>query len=350
MGVELREACNRCDRKFISASLLKQHINKRHIAMEKKPPAPTKRGKAYGDGAKWKESYPLDQETFYRMKGKELDLTCPHCKFTFNSSLKSSFSLLVRHFDEIYLKGKCKKDKYAVKPPPDMIIEINDSDCKKAKYTRYTCAFTNCPEYGKMWHSKYDVWNHWQNEHIDSVDNPVLCNHCPKKLVSSFMLELHMKQKHFRLEGKKFTCSVCGAIKDSMSMLRNHERRHQSSKTFKCEYCDFKTNIKTNLTGHQKRMHESELGIQPTYVACDRCGKKFKGKGNLRSHMDYCNQSSTPDPKYQCPVCNKQLKQDNSFRKHMANVHGVGERCDTCNKLYKTKEVLERHIKIAHGE
>ena len=46
----------------------------------------------------------------------------------------------------------------------------------------------------------------------------------------------------------------------------------------------------------------------------------------------------------------EQLKQDNSFRKHMANVHGMGERCDVCNKLYRTKEVLEQHVRKAHGE
>ena len=81
---------------------------------------------------------------------------------------------------------------------------------------------------------------------------------------------------------------------------------------------------------------------------CEQCGKEFKNIANLKAHVKSMH-STGPDVKYKCHICSKQLKQDNSYRKHMANAHGIGERCEHCNKLYKTKKVLELHIKRVHG-
>ena len=115
---------------------------------------------------------------------------------------------------------------------------------------RYACAFTNCPEYGRTWTNKYGVYSHWQSHHIDSVENPVQCTVCPKKLVSTVMLKMHMQSSHYKLEGKKFSCSVCGIIKGSQKLLRVHESIHQSSKSFSCEFCDFTTNTRHNKNAH----------------------------------------------------------------------------------------------------
>ena len=65
----------------------------------------------------WKEKYPVDPETFEKMKKNELDRFCPKCKTRFKS-----FYQMVRHFEFI----KCKTDHKAVEAPPDIVIEIND--------------------------------------------------------------------------------------------------------------------------------------------------------------------------------------------------------------------------------
>ena len=114
---------------------------------------------------------------------------------------------------------------------------------------RYACAFTNCPEYGRTWVNKYGVYNHWQNDHVESIVNPVQCTVCPKKLVSTVMLNMHMQNSHYELEGKKYSCSVCGIVKGSMNLLRSHEAIHQTG-SFSCEFCDFKSNKKQNVNNH----------------------------------------------------------------------------------------------------
>merc|ERR1712029_183637 len=260
-----------------------------------------------------------------------------NCKFTF-----TSFHVFVRHLQDI----KCQTDKHALLPQPDMVVEINDEQTKKLKFA---CAFMNCSDYGKTWSTKYGVYNHWQNVHIDAVEDFVQCRHCPKKLVSHVMLNLHMKESHSKLKDQKFSCSICGALRNAAWKLKLHEAIHQSNKPFSCDYCDYRTNTRGNRNAHVRSMHADKVGVQIRYHQCEFCGKKFKHTGNLRQHVESSHlDKAQPDPRYKCHICNKQLKQDNSYRKHMANVHGVGERCDICNKLSKTKDVLEKHVRAVH--
>ena len=90
------------------------------------------------------------------------------------------------------------------------------------------------------------------------------------------------------------------------------------------------------------------LGKEANLHQCEHCGKEFKFKLGLRDHIKGVHSYIGPDPKYKCHICSAQLKQENSYRKHMANSHGIGEKCDICNKLYANKEVLERHKKKVH--
>ena len=68
----------------------------------------------------------------------------------------------------------------------------------------------------------------------------------------------------------------------------------------------------------------------------------------MRAHINYVHSGKGPDPKFKCHICSAQLKQDNSYRKHMANSHGIGEKCDICNKLFANTNVLEIHKKKVH--
>jgi len=227
-----------------------------------------------------------------------------------------------------------------------MVIDINDEETKKL---RFACCFTNCLDYGKTWGHKHSVYNHWQNEHIDTLENPVLCSHCPKKFVSTIMLNMHIKERHNQELRKRFSCSICGATKAKLAILKNHEKTHETAKLFSCEYCDYKTNTEFNRRAHVRYMHAEKLGVEQKFHQCEQCGYSTKNSKNLKDHMESAHSDNLkPDPKYQCHICHKQLKQDNSYRKHMANVHGIGERCEICNKLYRSKEVLAVHIKKMH--
>ena len=129
-------------------------------------------------------------------------------------------------------------------------------------FCRFACAFINCPEYGKTWQNKYGVYSHWQNEHMESIENPVQCPQCPKKLISTVMLKMHMQQVHYKLEGNKFSCAVRGIVKDSLGLLRSHEAIHQTV-SISCEFCDYTTNAQKKL-----RVHQRYAGHQTNIFQC----------------------------------------------------------------------------------
>jgi len=78
---------------------------------------------------------------------------------------------------------------------------------------------------------------------------------------------------------------------------------------------------------------------------CEVCGKEFASKNKVKEHMSTHNDAQ--DPKYQCPICHKFMKQSNSYRKHMVNVHKQGSKCEICNKTFYDAEFMKRHM-ISH--
>ena len=131
--------------------------------------------------------------------------------------------------------------------------------------------------------------------------------------------------------------------------LRDHEMRHKGVKQFKCDVCGHMTVTKTALQSHVRYNHPEKA---PNYKPfgehiCHECGKCFKSKGALSEHS--WTHSNQQHPQFQCPICHKYMKQSNSFRKHMSNVHKVHHKCDECTKTFPTKFGLVRHKIDCHG-
>ena len=119
----------------------------------------------------------------------------------------------------------------------------------------------------------------------------------------------------------------------------------------RCWKCSFsQTFAESAKRAHIRYVHPEKVGKAEEQHQCELCGKSFNKKANLKSHMAYSHSNNEgPNPKYQCHICSKYLKQSNSYGKHMRNVHGVGERCDICNKLYCLKNSLGIHKRDCHG-
>ena len=68
---------------------------------------------------------------------------------------------------------------------------------------------------------------------------------------------------------KTVQCPIC--FKMIQSNLKTHIRRtHGTHKSFACEHCEYKTNIKANLYIHVKRVHERK----PLKETCPICNKQ----------------------------------------------------------------------------
>lgn len=74
------------------------------------------------------------------------------------------------------------------------------------------------------------------------------------------------------------------------------------------------------------------------------CGKKFKDKRSLMSHIQY----HTMDPKFFCKICGRRFKKSNALKVHL-RMHtkeakkSTMKSCELCGQKFRTKEQLTRH-------
>ncbi|KAK9502419.1 hypothetical protein O3M35_011201 [Rhynocoris fuscipes] len=156
---------------------------------------------------------------------------------------------------------------------------------------------------------------------------------------------------------------------------------------FKCQHCPFKARQKGNLKAHIIAKHwtkcfeqdstyeNSELLVSNPVIYrrrydCSACGKSYKYKNGLNSHLKYeCGQN----PQFHCPYCPHSAHQKSNLKVHLVKRHNnilkkvlcfiamrrlkrrVLEehktyRCSTCNKSYVYKAGLSRHQKYECGK
>ena len=134
---------------------------------------------------------------------------------------------------------------------------------------------------------------------------------------------------------------------EKLGCMVNKEAVENYKLTVTCEFCGM-TIRKVHYAFHKSR---TCTGIvrdtdKTQKHSCEVCGKEFATKGKVQEHMSTHNDKL--DPKFQCPICQKFMKQHNSFRKHMVNVHKQGHTCDICNKTFYDAEFLKRHKFSVH--
>ena len=119
-----------------------------------------------------------------------------------------------------------------------------------------------------------------------------------------------------------------------------------------CEICGQKIRRGDSILHHKRSLHPELIGYDIEEAkkqnTCHLCGKGFISKYKLSEHMSSHNDK--PDPKFQCPICNKYMKQSNSFRKHMVNVHKKGFTCEICQKMFYDADYLTRHLRDVHNK
>ena len=278
----------------------------------------------------YQSDFPVDEDSFNDMKAGRVPMKCPNCPVTFQTLYG-----MVRHF-------RNKKCKFV--PNITNFKEVKDELDGRLKFV---CTFPGCSDSDRLWKTKDYLYKHWGEAHESSCDLRVSCRHCDKKFLTKGVLRLHLHAKHKREEGKVYSCSLCGKMMANMTALRDHEMRHKGIKRFRCEHCGHQTITKSALNSHLKYSHAELFGVILRSHVCDQCGKSFKAKSALREHM--WTHSEQPHPQFQCPICSKYLKQSNSFKKHMMNVHKVHHSCDCCPKVFATEAGLIRHKVDIHG-
>jgi len=281
-------------------------------------------------------NYPVDEETFKKILALPRNSIPPKCARCHKSFTKNKY--LLEHWRKS--KQGCKTNLVLGKSLAIRSDRINP----KTKTKEYMCAHEACRDIQTTWPQILQVHRHWNKVHgPDSAPEHCVCPQCGQKFVSSSLLDIHTSENH--RESK--TCQVCNKVlSGGKKGLERHMVTHSQQST-KCEFCDKKFFAERHKSSHMRRIHRVELGLPETRKhICEVCSKEVDPI-KLAEHMS--SHAEKPDPKFKCEHCGKQLKQQNSYSKHLMNTHGIGHRCDLCQKIFFNKHQMELHIRNVHA-
>ena len=193
-----------------------------------------------------------------------------------------------------------------------------------------------CDDCGKKYKTKKGLTWHQQQHQEPQIT--YICRGCPSSYKS-----LSELRKHCYLFGCPFPtvegpvledevrCDICFKVYKQYS-IKYHMEEHQkkSNAQHECEYCDFKTIRKNNLTRHLETVH-NVWNINFDLV---------------KKHFDCVYHSS-----YNCPRCNKVCETYEEAVAHLKLKRCEDENiCKICNIKFTMKQNFKAHRKRKHPD
>ena len=149
--------------------------------------------------------------------------------------------------------------------------ELKDEK-EQIKRTLYKCPYCD-KSYSSV--TRYEV-----HLRTHTGEKPYGCMYCSKKFNEKGNLKAHLR---VHTGERPFPCDFpgCGMRFKTKGQLNDHKHRHSNLRPFKCTFCNSAFNRKTRLKVHLM-IHTGE---KPFHCTFPGCGKNFREKGNLNSHM-----------------------------------------------------------------
>lgn len=155
------------------------------------------------------------------------------------------------------------------------------------------------------------------------------CDICGSKFNLKSRMTIHMKDRHSKF-GKKHQCQFCAKLFYSDRELRGHEKIHLNERSYVCKLCGKCFNQKTILNTHLKsKAHNAE----------------YKTKPQKRVRKYYQNQKKV----YRCDLCVPPISFSSVDERNIHNSMHKTFECDVCKNLFMAQESLDSH-KLKHSD
>lgn len=124
------------------------------------------------------------------------------------------------------------------------------------------------------------------------------------------------------------------------SSNRRESATKQPTKSYECQYCGWKFNLKANLLAHVRR----HTGEKP--YSCTHCSRKFTQSSLLTVHM----RTHTGERPFKCPTCDRWFSRSGNLLTHMRTHTNVKPYvCTFCSKGFAQRVNMELHTRIHTG-
>ena len=136
------------------------------------------------------------------------------------------------------------------------------------------------------------------------------CRVCSK----SFKWEIDLQRHQLKHKGVKFTCEVCDKNFSEKRLLSLHKRTHHEKVVHKCNFdgCDFETTFVSSICTHKKNVHEGII------FYCEFCNYKSPRKGDVTRHMTSLHAKIK---KHKCDYCDYRSYRLYSVKLHVSKRH-----------------------------
>ncbi len=192
--------------------------------------------------------------------------------------------------------------------------------------------------------TKESLQNHIQNRHPQENDCRSKCEFCDYKTTILSNLKRHIIEVHERLRQHK--CIYSSKCFYTVNELRKHVMcMHSSDKPLKCDICDFATKVTRNLRAHIAAKH-SDKEKEATHE-CNVCPRKFYSVTGLQVHIREIHLNVYL---YKCDKCDYKTNQKKAFEDHVNGRHLLIKpyQCKLCDFRTANSVSLTRHVRTLH--
>ena len=195
---------------------------------------------------------------------------------------------------------------------------------------------------------------------VHTDERPYHCQICPYKSKDSSQLTVHLRT---HTGDAPFSCQFkgCSATFKTASDLTRHVRTHTGKsfrkfnfhfidkigeKPYKCDFCEYRVRIKSNLKAHVRVNHRANEVFKCSFQSCDFVTiSKSELKEHNKDHGNFVVQEI-----FTCTICPFTTNSRPKLTSHM-KVHENRKpyKCTYCAYTSKSQAILSSHINKRHA-